>query len=93
MRQEILLAFERASSYDDADDSLRGIRRDLRELGSMFDNAQAAQRKTDAQMLAGFNSIANALTALATEVKGLRDDLSPQLDKPAKLSAPKGGTP
>jgi hypothetical protein len=44
-------------------------------------------------MLNAFNGIANALTALAAEVKGLREDLSPQLDKPAKLGAPKGGTP
>ncbi|MCC7036264.1 MAG: hypothetical protein IT560_03045 [Alphaproteobacteria bacterium] len=88
------MAFARVSSYDDADDSMRGIRHDIRELGSMFDSAQAAQRKTDAQMLAAFNSIANALTALATEVKGLREDLSPQLGKPAKLGAPKtGATP
>lgn len=85
------MAFARVSSYDDADDSMRGIRHDIRELGSMFDAAQAAQRKTDQQMLAAFNSIANALTALASEVKGLREDLSPQLDKPAKLGTPKSG--
>lgn len=85
------MAFARVSSFDDADDSMRGIRHDIRELGSMFDAAQAAQQKRDAQMLAAFNSIANALTALATEVKGLREDLSPQLDKPAKLGAPKAG--
>lgn len=87
------MAFERISSYDDADDTMQGIRKDIRELGSMFETAQAAQQKRDAQMLNAFNSIANALTALATEVKGLREDLSPQLDKPAKLSTPKGGTP
>ena len=87
------MAFERVSSYDDADDSMRGIRHDIRELGSMAEAAQEAQRKRDAQMLNAFNSIANALTALASEVKGLREDLSPQLDKPAKLSTPKAGQP
>ncbi|MDI1228675.1 MAG: hypothetical protein PSY14_13425 [bacterium] len=87
------MAFERVSSYDDADDSMRGIRHDIRELGSMAEAAQEAQRKRDAQMLTAFNSIANALTALASEVKGLREDLSPQLDKPAKLSTPKAGQP
>ncbi len=87
------MAFERVSSYDDADDSMRGIRHDIRELGSMAEAAQEAQCKRDAQMLNAFNSIANALTALASEVKGLREDLSPQLDKPAKLSTPKAGQP
>ncbi len=90
---EILLAFARVSSYDDADDSMRGLRHDIRELGSMAEAAQAEQRKRDAQMLNAFNSIANALTALAAEVKGLRADLKPQMDKPAKLSAPKSGMP
>lgn len=87
------MAFARVSSYDDIEDSMRGIRDDIRELGSMFERAQAAQQKRDAQMLNSFNSIATALTALAAEVKGLREDLSPQLDKPAKLAKPKAGTP
>ncbi len=85
------MAFDRVSSYDDADDSMRGIRKDIRELGSMAEAGQEAQRKRDAQMLTAFNSIANALVALAAEVKGLRADLSPSLDKPAKLGAPKAG--
>ncbi len=85
------MAFSRVSAYDDADDSMRGIRHDIRELGSMAEAAQAEQRKRDVQMLAAFNAIANALTALTSEVKGLREDLSPQLDKPAKLGQPATG--
>lgn len=36
----------------------------------------------------GFNRVASALEALTKEIKGLRADLNPKLDKPAKLPAP-----
>lgn len=38
-----------------------------------------------------FNRVADALAALTAEVKGLRADLNPQMDK-AKLPAPKKGS-
>ena len=43
--------------------------------------------ETQTQNAQAFNRIATALESLAKEVKGLREDLSPQLEKP-KLSAP-----
>ncbi len=45
------------------------------------------QEKSDAQMVSAFNSIAKAIETLSDEIKGLRRDLAPQLDKP-KLDAP-----
>jgi hypothetical protein len=45
------------------------------------------QEKSDAQMVSAFNSIAKAIETLSDEIKGLRRDLAPQLDKP-KLGAP-----
>ncbi|MDI1228680.1 MAG: hypothetical protein PSY14_13450 [bacterium] len=45
------------------------------------------QEKSDAAMVAAFNSIAKAVQTLSAEISGLRADLAPQLDKP-KLVAP-----
>lgn len=57
----------------------------LRQLIRKNDEAQA--KTADA-----FNRVADALQALTDEVKGLRADLSPQMDK-AKLPAPKNPGP
>jgi hypothetical protein len=51
------------------------------------DLAKSAGRQE--QMLEVFNRVATALTALTEEVKGLRRDLNPELDKTKKLAAPK----
>ncbi|HYD18782.1 MAG TPA: hypothetical protein VEF76_09925 [Patescibacteria group bacterium] len=48
------------------------------------------QEKSDAQMVTAFNNVATALRELGDEIKGLRRDLAPELDKP-KLSQPKRG--
>lgn len=48
--------------------------------------AQSDKKTADA-----FNRIAAALENLTEEVRALRADLNPQLDKPRKLPAPKGG--
>lgn len=53
----------------------------LRQLIKKNDEAQA--KTADA-----FNRVADALAALTDEVKGLRADLNPQMDK-AKLPVPK----
>ena len=45
------------------------------------------QEKSDAAMVSAFNNIAKAIQTLSEEISGLRQDLSPQLDKP-KLGAP-----
>lgn len=38
------------------------------------------------------NRIGSAVAELSSEVKAIRRDMNPQLDKPAKLPAPKKGT-
>ena len=52
---------------------------------SHFDDAA----KRDRQMIEMMGGIATALQALTSEIKGLRADLKPELDKPVKLAAPK----
>ncbi len=54
--------------------------------------ADDAQRKTAGQMSEGFNRVAEALLSLTQEIKALREDLNPHMDKPAKLPAPKSRT-
>ena len=47
--------------------------------------------QSDKKTADAFNRIAAALENLTEEVRALRADLNPQLDKPRKLPAPKGG--
>ena len=55
----------------------------------------AALKKDNAdtrkQVVDGFNRVAAALEALTSEIKGLRTDLNPALDKPKKLPSPAAG--
>ncbi len=44
-------------------------------------------------MLQAFNKVAAALETLTGEIRDLRRDLNPELDKPVKLAAPKGQKP
>lgn len=55
------------------------------------DLAKSAGRQE--QMLEVFNRVATALQSLTEEVKGLRRDLNPELDKTKKLAVPTGGKP
>ncbi len=48
-----------------------------------------AAAKRDRQMIEMMGGIAAALKELTSEIKGLRSDLNPELDKPVKLAAPK----
>lgn len=57
---------------------------DKREIIEAVNNAQ---KKTERAMSDGFNRIAKALEELTKEVKALREEQSPKLDK-AKLPAP-----
>lgn len=50
------------------------------------------QREQQA-LAAAFKDVAKALTELTAEVKGLRADLNPELDKTVKLAAPSGAKP
>ncbi len=54
---------------------------ELEKLNTKQDEALA----NDKAMLEAFNRIARQLEALTTEIRGLRGDLSLQLDKPCKL--------
>ncbi len=45
------------------------------------------------KMLVAFNRVAAALEMLTGEIRELRADLNPELDKPVKLPAPKGQKP
>lgn len=62
---------------------------------------QEKSNETQLKLLDAFNRMAENMAALAQAVEGLRDDMNPQMDKPAKLArpagqkqhAPKGGRP
>lgn len=65
-------------------DKCNEIARDVKRTN----DAQTANQKA---ILSAFNRMADAIDGLAREVRGLREELSPQsLDKP-KLPAPDGG--
>lgn len=49
---------------------------------------QQAGDRSQAETVEAFNRVARSLEALVEEVKGLRADLNPTLDKPSKLPAP-----
>lgn len=88
-------------SYDDFDDDdyyldttdelLQKLRRDLHKATKEIVKAQEKGLKNDAQMLDAFNRVAKAMEALTEEVKGLRADLNPTLDKPGRLPGPARG--
>lgn len=61
----------------------------LRQLNERSEDALEVQR----EMLKAFNRVADNLEYLASAVEGLREDLTPKLDKPpAKLSKDKVAT-
>jgi hypothetical protein len=55
---------------------------------AQFDDAA----KRDRQMIEAMGGITAALKELSGEIKALRRDLNPELDKPVKLAAPKSQT-
>jgi len=70
--------------YADTEELLRGLRKDMRK-------ASRQSQETDKQLIEAFTRVASAIEKLTAEVRGLREDLSPQLDKPKKLPAPGQG--
>lgn len=56
-----------------------------KQTRQQFDDAA----KRDRQMIEAMGGIAAALKELTAEIKALRADLNPELDKPVKLAAPK----
>lgn len=63
---------------------------EIRDLRREFRRTQEDSQKQTADAL---NRVAEALTALTGEIKALRRDLNPELDKTKKLAAPGGGKP
>ncbi|MDI1228677.1 MAG: hypothetical protein PSY14_13435 [bacterium] len=61
-------------------------------LGKMQEDLAQADGN-QLKMLAAFNRVAAALEMLTGEIRELRADLNPELDKPVKLAAPKGQKP
>lgn len=68
--------------FDDAMDDLR------RNVAHDIDKSES---RLGREMAEGFNRVAKALEALTEEVRALRNELNPCLDKPKKLPAPGGG--
>ena len=77
--------------YLDTDELLQKLRRDLHKATKEIVKAQEKGLKNDAQMIDAFNRVAKAMEGLTEEVKGLRADLNPQLDKPGRLPGPAKG--
>lgn len=73
-----------------------------REKNNVIAGVKATQEnsekslKLQMELLEAFQRVARSLDGLTAEIKGLRDDLNPKLDKPAKFPAPAasaGGQP
>ncbi|HYD18780.1 MAG TPA: hypothetical protein VEF76_09915 [Patescibacteria group bacterium] len=81
--------YDKREILDAVEDVERRMQHGVNALQDDMRRAEGNQK----QMLEAFNEVAAVLKELAEEIKGLRRDLNPELDKPAKLSAPKGATP
>lgn len=83
--------FEDSSYYDDTNTMLRKLRRDVHKTAAAVLEAQDMGLKNDEKMAEAFNRVATALEGLTAEIRGLRADLNPSLDKTRKLPAPGTG--
>lgn len=81
--------------YDKVDiqDSIKGAEQRVQHTLSQMRSDMAKADGNQQLMLAAFNKVAAALETLTGEIRELRRDLNPELDKPVKLAAPKGKTP
>lgn len=71
-------------SQSEIDDVREGTTESAHELAKL--NAKATQSLTnDKALLEVFKKVSQQLDALTTEIRELRNDLSPTLDKPRKL--------
>lgn len=80
-------------SYDDDDDYVDYDDNQVlyTALKHQIRKASKKSEERDEKLAQAFTRVADALERLTQEVKGLREDLNPQLDKPAKMPAPKQG--
>jgi hypothetical protein len=68
-------------SQSEIDQVRHGISKAVRELETQNRNNEA--------LLNLFNKISGQLETLTQEIRGLREDISPTLDKPGRLPAPR----
>ena len=81
--------------YDKVDitDAVAAAEKRVQRTMSQMQSDMAKAEGNQQLMLAAFNKVAAALETLTEEIRELRRDLNPELDKPVKLAAPKGKTP
>ncbi|MBI1214782.1 MAG: hypothetical protein GC185_03060 [Alphaproteobacteria bacterium] len=64
--------------------SIREVNEDMLKELKALRAQQDRSLQNDLRMAEAFNRVAQALEGLTREVRGLRDDLTPPLDKPKK---------
>lgn len=81
--------------YDKVDitDAVAAAEKRVQRTMSQMQSDMAKAEGNQQLMLAAFNKVAAALETLTDEIRELRRDLNPELDKPVKLAAPKGKMP
>jgi hypothetical protein len=74
---------------------MKSVRKTIREAGEMTATQLDALRKqgerglaNDERMIEAFNRMASAMENLTREVRQLREDLTPAIDKPKRLPPP-----
>jgi hypothetical protein len=70
------------SEIDDVREGSQNSARELARLNSKMDHSLA----NDNALLEVFKKVSQQLDTLTTEIRNLREDLNPKLDKPRKLS-------
>lgn len=81
--------YDKVDIQDTVKEAEQRVQRTLSQMQSDMAKAEGNQQL----MLAAFNKVASALETLTEEIRELRRDLNPELDKPVKLAAPKGQKP
>ncbi|HYD17440.1 MAG TPA: hypothetical protein VEF76_03050 [Patescibacteria group bacterium] len=74
-------------SQSEIDDVRSNTKASQRELEKLNERAERAL-KMDVALLETFQKVSLQLGELTNEIKQLRNDLKPQLDKPRKLAPP-----
>lgn len=69
------------SEIDDVREGSQNSARELERLNSKMDQSLA----NDKALLEVFKKVSQQLDTLTTEIRNLREDLNPRLDKPRKL--------
>jgi hypothetical protein len=81
--------------YDDDSEAMSAVRRAVNKAGRQtvaelqkLSVAAGKGLENDERLLAAFNRMTEAVAALGGEIRALREDLNPSLDKPSRLSPP-----